>query len=374
MMNHMQRRRDPERRSKRRRVCVDLVAVGAAVCVLVVAVACKGGTADDPEETVTDRRAQARAALRARATSPPPDEKPPAEFVEYRDKEVGFAVWAPRKPTAKVTPLRTPAGNATAHELDFGVEGATYSLLITVTKLPVAKGAPLDAEGALLNLRDGIRRKISGKMLSDAKWKPRVEGEKELVARELRLEGKLGRTQVVAYCRLVVRGDWLYQVLSLHAKGAADRARLGDAFVRSFKPIPMTAKRDASGASQLPVTLGIPTIEVKQKFNEQAFFLKIAVNTTVVTPLQPLEQVYFATWCKVGNVQKLAEHGSQGLRAVAAKQSKELHVAPFLDKPLADKPSTCQLDVSIRKAATEVVKLGSFCFAQQRVTTGACPK
>jgi len=300
--------------------------------------------------------------------------KPPANFVLYTDARVGFKVWAPRKPTAKITPLATPVGKTLAEEFNFGVEGADHVLLVTVTQLPVEKSAPLDAEGALVNARDGIRRKLSGKFTMDDKWNPKGKDGKPLPGREFRIEGKIGQSTVVAYLRSVVRDSFMYQVMAMHTRKAAASAKQGDSFVRSFALGARPKERKLLPPGALPVKIGTPTIEVKKKFRTQTYFLKISLSATVVQPLVPLELIFFKVWCKSGAIQKTFEHGSQGLRGVAAKVTKQLNVAPFLDKPLEAEPTVCQLDVNVRKAATNIANLGNFCFSQKKLTQGVCPK
>ncbi len=349
--------------------------VAVAMAFATLAIGCGSGSKDDAtEDRVTEPTGATANANKLPIKKIAGPYKPPSHFVEYRDTRVGFLVWAPRKPTSKITPLTTPSGKTLAEEFNFGVDGANHTMLITVTQLPAEKGAPLDAEGAVANARDGMRRKLSGRLASDIKWEPKGPDGKKLVGREFRIDGKVGQQAITVYARLLVRDAWLYQAMAMHSGSRPTNLKDGDAFVQSFRLGPRPKARKLLPPGVLPIKITTPTIEVLQKFKEPKFYLKVRYGATVVHPLVPLEQVFYKVWCKLGAVQKTFERGSQGLRAVAAKTTKQLQVAPFLDQPLDAQPETCQVEIQVRKAATTVASLGSYCYAQQKVTKGACPK
>ena len=326
----------------------------------------------DAEGTAASDPVAAAAKSAARASARKKPFRPPTDFHKYEDKHLGFLVWAPRKPTTKITPLQTPAGKTLADEYNFGVEGAGSALLITVTQLPSEKGVSPDPEAALTNAREGMRRKLSGTLVADREWKLKLPNGKQLVGREFEIDGKVDRRDVVAYLRMVVRDAWMYQVLALHTHAAASSKR-GEAFVRSFR-LGDAPKERKLIPGVLPVKVGMPAIEVRRKFSAAKYYLRVHLKAEVVSELMALEHIGFKVWCKLGAVQKSFEHVSQGLRGVKPKHSKDLYLAPFLQKPLDAAPETCELRVSIRKAATDIITLGSFCYAQKKVTKGACPK
>jgi hypothetical protein len=127
----------------------------------------------------------------------------------------------------------------------------------------------------------------------------------------------------------------------------------------------------------------VPSMEVSNvivtpkepPFGEGGHYIEVQFDVTVNRPPSAMTLPQVKAVCRVGT-KKLADKGGdiEQLNEVEAGETIRVSGSPFLMTPLEERPTMCDLTISASPMFGKDQKLGQFCWSDNTVSAGPCPK
>lgn len=293
-------------------------------------------------------------------------------WTTYSNPKLGFTVETPRQPRVGKQRVNTEAGMVTAQTFTFSKPGANGMIAVWVTPMPFPKGHKPDPNKMFDGAVKNALRVINGKPSNEKNLT--VEG---VPGREVEASGAMKGRKVGAFFRMFYQSRTLYQVMAIYMSNNTAMINEAKKLIRSFKPVKGGAPKLASGTGQVEVSnLTIDAKKIGFGSKKGGYYLRTKFKVNVKQAIGARDKVRLHAWCKQGDALKAVQSQARpsDMKKVAGGGSVETRAAPFILKPLAQKPRVCQLSFKLATGLDDKADLGDFCWTSGKIAKGSCTK